>query len=193
MLIAVKLHIVPLVIDDRIMKVYLSLGSNLGNRAEALKDAVFRIQAGLGPLVSCSSVYETEPWGFKAEQSFLNMVITIESDRAPETLMNELLKIEQQMGRKRAEGGYISRIIDLDILLMGEKVISTNVLQLPHPRMHLRKFVLVPLAEIAPEVIHPGLNTNILQLLHDCHDHSSIHLYMKKEELFPGQKGPGSD
>jgi 2-amino-4-hydroxy-6-hydroxymethyldihydropteridine diphosphokinase len=166
------------------MKAFLSLGSNLGSRLEALKDALFRIQSGLGSLVSCSSIFETEPWGFKSEQPFLNMVAEIESSLDPETLMDELLRIEQLMGRERAEGGYASRLIDLDILLVDGQVISGKVLQLPHPRMHLRKFVLVPLAEIAPEVIHPVLNTNIIQILHDCPDQSSVTLYLQKEDVF---------
>lgn len=171
------------------MKAFLSLGSNLGTRLEALKDAIVRIQSGAGFLVSCSSIYETEPWGFKAEQAFLNMVVEIESSLDPEDLMNELLRIEQLMGRERAEAGYASRLIDLDILLIDGRVFSGKVLQLPHPRMHLRNFVLVPLAEIAPEIIHPIFNRTIQSILYDCPDQSSITLYMQREDVFSWLEG----
>jgi 2-amino-4-hydroxy-6-hydroxymethyldihydropteridine diphosphokinase len=151
--------------------VYLSLGSNVGVRAANLKAAIEKL-GELGSVVVVSSFYETEPVEVTDQPWFLNCVIALETTAQPARLMAELLRIEQEMGRKRAkEKG--PRSIDIDILLFGEVVVNTPELTIPHPSMANRRFVLVPLAEIAPELRHPALHKEIRDLL---------------AELPPGQK-----
>ena len=134
--------------------VHLALGSNLGDRAANLTHA----RALLSEFVSdirCSSIYETPPWGVTDQPPFLNQVVTGTTSLAPLSLLNRLKAIERDMGRKKT-ARYGPRIIDLDILLYGERVINYRRLQVPHPRMHERAFVLVPLAELSPRLVIPG-------------------------------------
>jgi 2-amino-4-hydroxy-6-hydroxymethyldihydropteridine diphosphokinase len=142
---------------------YLSLGSNLGNRQHNLSEAIRHLQA-LGRVVAVSSVYETEPVEFTDQGWFLNCALALEMEATPAQLMSDLLRVEQDMGRKRiTEKG--PRSIDLDILLFGDAVVNTPELTIPHPAMAQRRFVLQPLAEIAPEVRHPTLNKTVRLLL----------------------------
>jgi 2-amino-4-hydroxy-6-hydroxymethyldihydropteridine diphosphokinase len=142
---------------------YLSLGSNLGNRQHNLSEAIRHLQA-LGRVVAVSSVYETEPVEFTDQGWFLNCALALEMEATPAQLMSDLLRVEQDMGRKRiTEKG--PRSIDLDILLFGDAVVNTPELTIPHPAMAKRRFVLQPLAEIAPEVRHPTLNKTVRLLL----------------------------
>ena len=115
------------------------------------------IEESIGSVVSVSSVYETEPWGFESDNEFLNMVLCVETDLSPSGLLGRILMIESQLGRIRCENQYSSRNIDIDILLYNNEIVNEAALEIPHPRMHERRFVLVPLAEIAPELIHPVL------------------------------------
>jgi 2-amino-4-hydroxy-6-hydroxymethyldihydropteridine diphosphokinase len=154
--------------------VFLSLGSNKGDRLGALARAYAEISILAGNEVSFSSVYETEPWGFKAEQEFLNQVISFETDLKPEALISELLGIETRMGRKRQNEGYQSREIDIDILLYGDLTMEGDDLKLPHPRMHERSFVLIPLAELAPGIIHPVFGQSAIRLLNGCMDTTRV-------------------
>ena len=165
--------------------VFLSVGSNKGNRLLALAKAYNEIDAGAGRIVDSSSVYETEPWGFAAEQQFYNQVLKLESELEPGILLDLLIRIEASMGRTREEGGYQSREIDLDILLYGNLVVDSEKLKIPHPRMHLRKFVLIPLAELAENLVHPTSGIAIYNLLEDCHDMSKVIKRYNKEEI-PG-------
>jgi 2-amino-4-hydroxy-6-hydroxymethyldihydropteridine diphosphokinase len=136
---------------------YLILsGSNLGNRRLLLAEAVKKLEVLSQLPVTGSLLYESEPWGFDAEQSFLNQAVIIHAELLPDEVLKELLNIENTLGRQRIDNGsYESRTIDLDILLADELVIADSDLQVPHPRMHLRRFVLVPAAEIAGDWIHP--------------------------------------
>lgn len=133
--------------------VYLSLGSNIGDRAANLSAAIDALRA-LGDVTAISSFYETEPVDFVRQAWFLNCVVALETEKLPKQLLSAVLHIEQQMGRKRviAKG---PRIIDIDILLFGSAVIDTPQLTIPHPALHERRFVLEPLAEIAPDARHP--------------------------------------
>ena len=134
--------------------VYIGLGSNLGDRAGRLASAR-RELASAGRTLSVSSVYETEPWGVDHDDPpYLNQVCEILTELKPTRLMNRLLAIEEMLGRRRKRRGE-PRIIDLDLLLYGDRVIDTPGLKVPHPRMAERAFVLVPLAEVAPDVVHP--------------------------------------
>lgn len=150
---------------------YLSLGSNLGNREQHLREAIRRASA-LGRVVAVSSFYETEPVEFTDQPWFLNCVLALETMVEPAQLMAEFLRIEQEMGRQRVlKKG--PRSIDIDILLFGDVVVNTPELTIPHPSMANRRFVLAPLAEIAPELRHSTLHKEIRDLL---------------AELPPGQK-----
>jgi 2-amino-4-hydroxy-6-hydroxymethyldihydropteridine diphosphokinase len=143
-------------------RVYLSLGSNVGDRASNLNTAIDRLRE-LGELVAISSFYETEPVEYTAQPWFLNCAVTLDTDKTPEQLLAGILEIEQQLGRRRAQKKG-PRIIDIDILLFGDSIVEGPSLIIPHPAMHERRFVLEPLAEIAPEVRHPAFNRTIHEL-----------------------------
>jgi 2-amino-4-hydroxy-6-hydroxymethyldihydropteridine diphosphokinase len=156
--------------------VFLGLGTNLGDREENLKKAVAMIGENIGEIVSCSSVYETEPWGFQSENLFLNAVVKVKTVLKPPGLLGRILMIEAQLGRLR-EGeatGYKSRTIDMDILLYGHETVIKKTLQIPHPRIPDRKFVLVPLCEISPETVHPVLKKTMAELLEECRDEGIV-------------------
>lgn len=144
---------------------YIAFGSNLGDRLAKLRAALERLVAHES--VTCtaqSSVYETAPVGGPSGQGpYLNAVATVRTSLAPEELLAHCLKIESDLGRVRHETNG-PRIIDLDLLLYGDRVMESGSLILPHPRMHVRGFVLVPLAEIAPEVVHPVLRCSVNEL-----------------------------
>lgn len=143
--------------------VYLSLGSNVGDRAANLHTAVGKL-GDLGEIVATSAFYETEPVDFTAQPWFLNCAVEIRTELMPELFLSKIQMIEQQMGRRRIQPKG-PRNIDIDILLFGDSVVETQQLQIPHPAMQERRFVLQPLAEIAPEVRHPVLKKAVLELL----------------------------
>jgi 2-amino-4-hydroxy-6-hydroxymethyldihydropteridine diphosphokinase len=142
--------------------VYLSLGSNIGDRAANLNAAIDRLRV-LGEVVAVSSFYETEPVEFIAQAWFLNCAVALDTEKTPRQLLAGILDIEQQLGRRRGRKKG-PRIIDLDILLFGNSIVDDPGLTIPHPAMHERRFVLEPLAEIAPDALHPVLNRTIQKL-----------------------------
>jgi 2-amino-4-hydroxy-6-hydroxymethyldihydropteridine diphosphokinase len=154
--------------------VYLGIGTNLGDRLSNLAKAVALVEEHIGPVKHASSVYETEPWGFQSENYFLNMVIEVETSLRPSGLLGRILMIESFLGRIREGKEYKSRIIDIDILLYNKRVIKTKVLVIPHPVMHERRFVLIPLSEIAEDMIHPVLGKSIRELLEECPDKNKV-------------------
>jgi 2-amino-4-hydroxy-6-hydroxymethyldihydropteridine diphosphokinase len=146
--------------------VYLSLGSNVGDRAANLEFALQQL-SGLGDVTARSSFYETEPVEFTQQPWFLNCAVALETEHMPKQLMSKLLSLEQDLGRNRRlpnKQPKGPRTIDIDILLFGSSVIETTGLMVPHPAMHERRFVLEPLAEIAPEVRHPVLKRSVREL-----------------------------
>ena len=142
---------------------YLSLGSNVGDRVQNLREAVAKIRE-IGDVVAVSSLYETEPVEFTEQSWFLNCAVALTTGLAPEELMAGLLEIEREMGRERTVKKG-PRTIDIDIVLFGDRIIETSELTVPHPAMHHRRFVLEPLVEIAAEARHPLLRKNVRELL----------------------------
>lgn len=157
--------------------VIVGLGSNLGDRFEALQRALELIREEAGEITAASSVWETEPWGFEADEQFLNMVIVIETRLEPKRLLQLFRSIEGRMGRKKSGGGkYESRIIDIDILFWEGRVISLPGLEVPHPKIAGRRFVLEPLAEVAPAAVHPETGLTVTEMLQLCDDNSDVRL-----------------
>jgi 2-amino-4-hydroxy-6-hydroxymethyldihydropteridine diphosphokinase len=141
---------------------YLSLGSNVGDRAANLNDAISRL-AALGTVNAVSSFYETEPVEVTAQPWFLNCVVALDTEKMPKQLLAGILDIEQRMGRRRVQKKG-PRTIDIDILLFGNSIVDTAALTIPHPSMHERRFVLEPMAEIAPEVRHPVFKRTVREM-----------------------------
>ena len=156
-------------------QVVLILGSNLDNRIELLSTACNMIFSEIGQVVKSSSIYESEPWGYESKNSFLNQVLHIETNDNPQETLDKCLLIESKLGRVRnAEGTYSDRSIDIDILLFEALIISTPSLEIPHPRMHVRRFCLEPLVEISPDWVIPTFQKTTSQVLAICPDNSKI-------------------
>lgn len=152
---------------------YLILGSNLGNREESLRNARVRLEARAGELLRCSSVYETASWGKHDQPDFLNQVLEIKTSLSPSDLLATVLSIEKELGRYRAEK-WGSRTIDIDILFYDDRIIDEPGLIIPHPFLHDRHFCLLPLSEIAPDLVHPRKGKTIKELLVDLSDNLSV-------------------
>ena len=156
--------------------VYLLLGSNLGDRLQVMRAASELIDMQIGSIVSSSSIYETAPWGVLDQPSFLNQVLEVETEMAPEEVLRIILDIEHELGRVRYER-WGARVIDIDILYFDSLILDTARLTIPHPRLHERRFTLAPLAEIAPNFIHPVLDKSSEQLMAECTDISEVNLF----------------
>jgi 2-amino-4-hydroxy-6-hydroxymethyldihydropteridine diphosphokinase len=159
------------------MNYFLCLGSNLGNREANLTNCLIKLKKIDAKVITASSIYETEPVSNCTQPWFLNQVVEIEVDINPFVLLNKIKKIEHQVGRVESELDKSPRIIDIDILLAENKVIHAKNLIIPHPRMHLRNFVLIPLKEIAPEIEHPVLHKTVEVINKSCQDKSKVNVY----------------
>ena len=155
---------------------YILFGSNMGDKEALFAQACLLINNRCGRVVQVSAAYESEPWGFEAEEWFLNRVIVVETEKGPEEVLQQLLDIERELGRIRHPEiqGYTSRTADLDLLYFGHRVINTDTLTVPHPRLHLRRFALVPMCEMAPEWVHPVFGLTQQELLQQCPDECVI-------------------
>ena len=170
--------------------VYISLGSNLGNRKAYLQQAIEGIATRVGTIVDIAPIYETPSWGFSGE-AFLNTCLLCRTFLSAEQVLMQLLQIEQELGRERMphSKGYQSRTIDLDILFYDDEVIHTDVLTVPHPLLHQRKFVLKPLANIDDLKVHPILKKTVAELLRTTNDTSPVQR-LSDQLSFPAQKSP---
>ncbi|HAF24105.1 MAG TPA: 2-amino-4-hydroxy-6-hydroxymethyldihydropteridine diphosphokinase [Blastocatellia bacterium] len=162
-------------LNDAHRNAYVGLGSNLGDRAANLLLGIRGMLAVGLEVVRLSQVYETEPVETFPQRSFLNMVVELRGNPLPhpEEVMARLLQVEQSLGRTR-DVAMAPRTIDLDLLLCGNETSDTQILTLPHPRLHLRRFVLAPLAALAPQLVHPTLNKTMTQLLESLEDDSRV-------------------
>jgi len=153
---------------------YILTGSNTGNRDYYLSLARNRLNSEAGGIVFASHVYKSDPWGFESEHAFLNQVLLINTAMEPDALLDVILGIELSAGRERSEEGYEDRTLDVDILFYGSRVIQTHRLVIPHPRLHLRRFTLAPLCEIAPYFFHPVFKKTISDLYDRCEDDTRV-------------------
>jgi len=155
-------------------KVFLGIGGNIGNKQETFKKVYLLIEIRLGKINLVSSIYETPSWGFQSKENFWNQVIQIETKKTPEELLSTIYEIEGNFEKKRGNERYTSREMDVDILYFDDLFLETENLIIPHPRIHQRKFVLVPLTEIAPDLKHPLLRLTSIKMLENCRDESVI-------------------
>jgi 2-amino-4-hydroxy-6-hydroxymethyldihydropteridine diphosphokinase len=155
-------------------EVYLGLGSNMGEREKNLSDAILFLSKEAGTMLQYSSVWETAPWGFDAETSFLNMAISMQTGMEVEEFFSVMHSIESRLGRERSGRGYCSRTMDIDVLFWGSEVINRNGIMIPHPAIAARLFVLAPLNEIASDFIHPVSKMSVSEMLSHCGDRSEI-------------------
>ena len=146
--------------------VYLGLGTNLGDKEQNLRMSIKKIEERIGNVVSLSAFYATAPWGFSSEKSFLNAAVCVETTLLPLQVLEETQRIERELGRteKSVNGLYADRLIDIDLLLYDDRVMDAEGLILPHPLMTERRFVMEPLSEIAPDVVHPVLHKTMKEL-----------------------------
>jgi len=157
-------------------KFYLLLGGNMGDILQNLYQASELLNNECGTIVQQSSVYETAPWGNTDQQNFLNQAILLVTSLNAVELMTQILTIEEKMGRQRAEK-YGPRIIDIDILFFNDSIIAHPTVTIPHPEVQNRRFALIPLAEIAPDLIHPAFGKSVTELLLKCTDPLEVFIY----------------
>lgn len=164
--------------------VYLSLGSNFGDRIGYVQQAASLLGASEGiTIVRTSAFYETEPWGMDSENWFVNAVLEIKTILSPQKLLEECMRVENQLGRKRSADGYIDRTIDIDILFYNKDIINEENLIIPHKFVHLRAFTLVPLLELIPNFEHPVMHKTIADLHNDLENPEMVFLYGTRVEI----------
>ncbi|HOY06570.1 MAG TPA: 2-amino-4-hydroxy-6-hydroxymethyldihydropteridine diphosphokinase [Saprospiraceae bacterium] len=157
------------------INIYLGLGSNIGDRMGQLRKATELISKTIGKVAKKSHFYETQPWGNPDQDSFLNQVLMVNTTLDPRDILKEITSIEREMGRARKDNEkWGPRPIDIDILLYGKRIVRDKGLEIPHPELHKRAFVLVPLMEIAPDYEHPVLKQQIDELFMVCEDSSEV-------------------
>lgn len=160
--------------------IFLLLGSNLGQREKYLDEAAKAIEKEIGNITKLSYIYESEPWGVSNQPAYLNQVVEVGTNLLPERLLLVIHQIEEKLGRERdkQEQQWHARTMDIDILLYGQEIYKSKTLEIPHAQLKNRRFVLVPLAEIAPQHLHPILNCTITNLLQECSDKGNVKKFM---------------
>lgn len=157
------------------VQVALIIGSNLDDKRSFLDKAVASLKVHLGTLTDLSSIYVSPPWGYESSNEYYNQVLLFQTKLTAEHVLSFCLRIENLLGRKRTtNGSYQDRTIDIDILYYGDQVIDSEQLHIPHPRMHQRKFCLLPLFEVNPDWIHPVLGTDMISLIESCEDNTDL-------------------
>ena len=156
--------------------IYLSLGSNIPDRAAHLSRATNRIAESIGTIIKKSPIYETQSWGYN-DNDYLNMAIEVQTTLSPSDLLKTINKIEADLGRVRSGNGYEARTIDIDILFYDNETIDLPLLTIPHPKIALRRFVLQPMADIAPDFVHPTMGKTMAVLLEECGDEGEVTKY----------------
>jgi 2-amino-4-hydroxy-6-hydroxymethyldihydropteridine diphosphokinase len=160
--------------------IYLSIGSNLGERFETIQSAITKIQERIGKVIAISNIYESEPLGFESNDKFLNVCIQITTYLSAENLLDEIHSIEFEAGRVRLINGiYCSRPLDIDIIFYNKLIIKTDRLNVPHPHYHKRLFVLMPMADLIPDFSDPINGQTIIDLIEKCPDNSKLSLYKR--------------
>lgn len=162
-------------------KVFLLLGANLGNPATQLAKALEKIESQVGKIEACSSLYESEAWGVTDQPIFLNQVVLVSTTLSPLDVLDSIQAIEDNLGRVRISK-WGARVIDIDILYFNHDCIQHERLIVPHPYLPDRRFVLIPLAEIAPSFTHPKLGITTVDLLTQCEDNLDVHLYNPNDD-----------
>ena len=158
--------------------IYLLTGSNLGNRLTNLDQAKKYISSEIGKIINYSNIYETASWGFEHPNKFLNQALFLGTNKSPDEVLSKIKIIEKRIGRKnKVTKEYEARIIDIDILFYDQLILSDKDLNIPHKHMHKRKFTLIPMVELAPDLIHPVLEKNMLELLENCEDNLEVLKY----------------
>lgn len=159
-------------------RAFILLGTNLGDKMANLQKAIVLIKSELCIIISYSDIYKTAAWGNTNQDNFYNQVIEVNTELSANDLLQKLLQIETQMGRVRNEK-WEARIIDLDILYFNHEIIDTENLKIPHPYLHVRRFTLAPLVQIAPAFLHPVFNKTNAELLQNCSDNSEVKLVVQ--------------
>ena len=154
-------------------KVFLLIGGNMGDRLQNLHQAISLVEATCGPVIQQSAVYETAAWGKTDQAAFLNQALVLTTLLTPQELITTILSVEEQMGRRRMERNG-PRVIDIDIIFYNDLVMHEPHLTIPHPQLQNRRFVLVPLVEIAPAYVHPVLHKSVTELLKECKDELAV-------------------
>lgn len=159
------------------MYVILMLGSNLGDRICLINKAIELLGEQVGDILGVSSFYHTDPWGTEVPLPYLNVALSLNTNQSPQKVLETILSIEKLLGRQRNGSRNEPRSIDIDMIFYDKLIINDKDLIIPHPRMHLRRFVLVPLCEIEPDFIHPELNLSVSELLNACEDSLGVELF----------------
>jgi len=156
--------------------VFLQLGSNLGNRESLLQDAISAIEERVGKVVEKSKVYESAPWRVEGQENYLNQILKVKTEISADDVLSTILDVEKELGRIRLEK-WGERLIDIDIIFYNDSIIETAELCVPHKHMHERMFVLTPLHNIAPDMVHPKYNKTVDELLQICTDTELVKEY----------------